>query len=156
MKKEMEILLVEDENLARESLLEDLEGEGYVVDAAINGKEALEKFREKKFYPVVVLDLKMPVMSGNDFLKTLRTDFSQHCKVIVLTGHGDLEDAIDSVNYHAYAYLKKEVIARDMNLLFDKIKEAFDALTAPTIDELRQLNQDISPDELEKYFQEGR
>jgi CheY-like chemotaxis protein len=62
------ILIVEDDGPIPESLQELLEGEGYAVKIAANGKEALESIRELGGRCLVLLDLQMPVMSGEDSL----------------------------------------------------------------------------------------
>jgi CheY-like chemotaxis protein len=82
------ILLVEDDEDFRQGLAEFLRGEGYVVTTAANGLEALTCLREAPKPPsVVLLDLKMPVMSGWDFrAKMLEDSAFASIPVIVLTG----------------------------------------------------------------------
>src|ERR1700682_3707878 len=68
------ILVVEDDRPIRETLRELLEGEGYAVTTAANGKEALESIRALRGRCLVLLDLQMPVMTGEELLDSLARD----------------------------------------------------------------------------------
>jgi two-component system cell cycle sensor histidine kinase/response regulator CckA len=83
------ILVVDDEDRLREMLAEILEAHGYRVDLAVNGREGLESYQEAlaqgTAYDLVIVDLAMPVMSGQECLKELFA-LSPHAKVLVMSG----------------------------------------------------------------------
>ena len=99
------ILVVDDDQAVRVSVVEILENEGYVVDIAINGQEAINKIRNFLFN-LVILDVRLPDISGIQLLSQIN-ECSPRMKKIVLTGFPDTETAITSVNEKADAYLVK-------------------------------------------------
>ncbi len=97
------ILVIDDEKNIREALRQALKMEGYTVITAENGEEGLEKL--KSLSPdAVILDLKMPKLSGMDFLRQMP---SRTTPVIVLTGHGGLDEAIETMRLGAYDFMVK-------------------------------------------------
>ena len=108
------VLIVEDESNIRELLRMYLEQEGYAVETAQNGSEGLRVF--KRVHPdLVLLDLMMPVMDGNQMIRELRT-FSK-TPVIMLTAKGEMIDKIAGLELGADDYITKpfemrEVMAR--------------------------------------------
>lgn len=80
----LKVLLVEDEEVLRESYYIILTSAVYDVDVAVNGKEALE-LCEEKAYDLILLDLMMPVMDGTTFLEHLSPAYLDHTKVIILS-----------------------------------------------------------------------
>ena len=82
------VLIIDDEPAVREALQEDLRREGFDLFFAENGKEGLSKIREVS-PAVVILDLRMPVMDGLEFLAEIELKPSDPYTVIVLTGYGD-------------------------------------------------------------------
>jgi DNA-binding response OmpR family regulator len=99
------ILVVDDELAARQTLAEILRLEGYQVTMAENGKAAIE-LMEGDDYDLMLLDIKMPGMGGVDVLKKA-VKISPECKVIILTAHGALDSAIEAVKQGAHDYLLK-------------------------------------------------
>ncbi|MGB9802486.1 response regulator [Desulfofundulus sp.] len=83
------LLVVDDQAGVRRMLLEAFSGEGYEVDLAVSGAEALEKLAQGGI-DLVLLDMKMPGMSGLDTLREIRR-INQDVPVIVMTAYGDLE-----------------------------------------------------------------
>ncbi len=108
MKREIpKILVVDDEKNIVLFLSEILEDEGYIVDSAEDGGTALEKVF-KNNYSIVLLDLKMPRMDGITFMKKLyKSDVD--VAVIVLTGHGTIQDALLCTKLGAYDFLEKPI-----------------------------------------------
>lgn len=97
------VLVIDDEKNIREALKQALKMEGYMVITAENGEEGLEKLHT--FSPdAVILDLKMPKVSGMEFL---RQRPSPETPVIVLTGHGGLEEAVETMRLGAYDFMVK-------------------------------------------------
>jgi len=104
--KEMKpVLIVEDETIMRESLQDWLKEEGYEVDTAESGEEALQKIGEKEF-GVAVLDLRLP---GKDGLEVLReaTEKDPKIKGIVITAYPSVETAVEAMRMGAVDYIVK-------------------------------------------------
>jgi len=104
--KEMKpVLIVEDETIMRESLRDWLKEEGYEVDTAESGEEALQKIGEKEF-GVAVLDLKLP---GKDGLKVLREATAQNPKFkgVIITAYPSVETAVEAMKIGAVSYIVK-------------------------------------------------
>jgi len=101
------VLLVDDDREICKSWAEVLQSEGWEVDACYDGEAVHEKV--ESFDPsVVVLDLRFPKGDGLDVLDDLRSS-RPWTNVVVITGHGEEQDAIACVNKGAFAYLKKVV-----------------------------------------------
>ncbi len=101
------LLLVDDEEGIRKVLGISLTDLGYQVLTAENGEEALEIFRREN-PPIVLTDIKMPVMDGIELLRTIK-DESPDCEVIMITGHGDMDLAIKSLKYRAIDFVTKPI-----------------------------------------------
>jgi DNA-binding NtrC family response regulator len=99
------ILVVDDDDALRESMVSLLESEGYLLDVAKSGKEAEMKLRNKVFN-LVILDIRLPDTTGIDLLSKINEN-SLRIKKVVLTGYPDKDTAIKSVNEKADAYLVK-------------------------------------------------
>jgi two-component system, NtrC family, response regulator AtoC len=99
------VLVIDDEEDTRSFLTAALEQEGHVVVAAANGREGLARLGERNFH-VVLSDLKMPGMDGMVLLKEIRRDFPAS-EVILLTGHGSVETAVDAIKAGAFEFLQK-------------------------------------------------
>lgn len=99
------ILVVDDEDALRTVLSSELEGEGYIVQMAGDGDEAI-KILEKNTFDLILLDIKMPTVDGFEVLKYVK----QHApatKVIMLTGFADLKNAIESKKLGAEDFVSK-------------------------------------------------
>ena len=90
MEKKAKVLVVEDEKLLRELLESELTRSGYLVQVAANGVEGLARYTEECF-SVVLLDVKMPEMSGLETLRKIK-EKRPNLQVILLTGHGSQQD----------------------------------------------------------------
>jgi DNA-binding NtrC family response regulator len=101
----LRILVVDDDEDIRRSLTAILGGEGYIVDTAKNGKEAIEK-SNVGFYNLALIDVQLPDIEGTHLL-TAMNDTRQRMVKIIVTGHPDLENAIEAVNNSADAYVTK-------------------------------------------------
>ena len=117
-KDEFNILIVDDEVNIRESLKIILETEGYKVFDADSGEEAINQFQSKSI-DLVLLDLKMKGMSGEDTLKHIK-DINPETMVIILTGHATLDSSLEAIRYGAYDYLKKPVSVNEIRRLVFK------------------------------------
>ncbi len=115
------ILIIDDEKAIRKTLSEILSYEGYKIDEAGDGEEGLKKFREKT-YDVVLCDIKMPKLDGIEFLDKVR-DINPDVPVIMISGHGTIETAVEAVKKGAYDYISKPP---DLNRLLITIRNAMD------------------------------
>ena len=115
------ILIVDDEKAIRKTLGEILSYEGYKMDEAGDGEEALKRFKEKS-YDVVLCDIKMPKMDGIEFLERAR-EFNPDIPIIMISGHGTIETAVEAVKKGAYDYISKPP---DLNRLLITIRNAMD------------------------------
>ena len=118
MRKEAKILVIEDEKPLRELLEMELSRSGYKVESAADGEAGLEKYRQEVFN-VVLLDMRMPGMDGVEVLKQMRTE-STIPEVIVFTGHGTIETAVECIKHGAYDYLTKPVKLDELEMVIDK------------------------------------
>ena len=115
------ILIIDDEKAIRKTLTEILSYEGYKIEEAGDGEEGLKKFREKTF-DVVLCDIKMPKMDGLEFLDKAR-EGNPDIPVIMISGHGTIETAVEAVKKGAYDYISKPP---DLNRLLITIRNAMD------------------------------
>jgi len=99
------ILIVDDEATIRMSLVEALHAEGYEVDDAETGEEALARCHGAA-YDLVVTDLKLPGISGLELLQALRNQ-GNNLPVILMTAYGDVDSAVSAMRLGAYDYINK-------------------------------------------------
>ncbi|NQT34002.1 response regulator [bacterium] len=119
------ILFIDDEEELVTTLVERLEYRGMEADFALNGSDAVEMMR-KNTYDVVVLDLKMPVMSGTEVMKIIEKEHPR-LPVLLITGHGSLGEEHDEKPEGAFDYLEKPI---DLEDLIAKMKEAIRSVNA--------------------------
>ena len=100
----MKALVVDDEKLIVKGLKFSLEQEGYEVDCAYDGQEAVDKAKETE-YDIVLLDLMLPILTGYEVCQQIR-EFSD-MPIIMLTAKGDDMDKILGLEYRADDYIKK-------------------------------------------------
>lgn len=115
------ILIIDDEKAIRKTLGEILSYEGYKIDEAGDGEEGLKKFREKN-YDVVLCDIKMPKIDGIEFLDKAG-EVNPDVPIIMISGHGTIETAVEAVKKGAYDYISKPP---DLNRLLITIRNAMD------------------------------
>jgi DNA-binding NtrC family response regulator len=113
------VLLVDDEKDFVEMLSLRLQEVGQHVTPAYSGKECLEML-EKQNIDVVILDIKMPGMDGMETLREIQKKFPL-VEVIMLTGHGTIETAVEGMKLGAYDYLLKPA---DFDDLMEKLEGA--------------------------------
>ena len=116
-----DILIIDDEKAIRKTLSEILSFEGYKIDEASDGEEGLKKFRERN-YDVVLCDIKMPKIDGIEFLQKAG-ESNPDIPVIMISGHGNIETAVEAVKTGAYDYISKPP---DLNRLLITIRNAMD------------------------------
>ena len=116
-----EILIIDDEKSIRKTLGEILSFEGYKIEEASDGEEGLKKFKEKN-YDVVLCDIKMPKIDGIEFLQKAG-ESNPDVPIIMISGHGNIETAVEAVKTGAYDYISKPP---DLNRLLITIRNAMD------------------------------
>lgn len=112
------ILVIDDDEGIRKVVAEALKSEGYSVDTASNGKEAVEK-SQTNFYNLALVDIRLPDMEGTKLLTALKETTPEMIKII-LTGYPALQNAIDAVNKGAHGYLVKPI---NMDELLRTVKQ---------------------------------
>ncbi len=121
MTQAIRILLVDDEAMIRESSRRLLSARGFQVLEAENGQAALDVL-SKSLIDIILLDLKMPVMGGEEFLRVIRASHPD-IPVIIITGHGTLDTAVECMKKGAYDFITKPFEIDHFLLTIDKAIE---------------------------------
>ncbi|MFM2360243.1 MAG: hypothetical protein RLY16_2236 [Bacteroidota bacterium] len=121
------ILIIDDERAIRKTLAEILSYEGYKIEEAADGEEGLKKFSGTTF-DVVLCDIKMPKMDGIEFLEKAKA-INPDVPIIVISGHGNIETAVDAVKKGAFDYISKPP---DLNRMLITLRNALDRQTLVT------------------------
>jgi DNA-binding NtrC family response regulator len=121
MRKDVKVLIVEDEKPLRELLQMELSRSGYKVETAARGEEGLALYKGQIFN-VVLLDVRMPGADGVEILQLMRAE-SNIPEIIMFTGHGTIETAVECIKHGAYDYLTKPVKLDELEMLIDKAYE---------------------------------
>ncbi len=115
------ILVIDDERAIRNVLKDILSNEGYKTEEAADGEEGFKKFSSANF-DVVLCDIKMPKMDGLEFLQKA-TEANPDVPIIMISGHGNIETAVEAVKKGAFDYISKPP---DLNRLLITIRNATD------------------------------
>jgi len=115
------LLIIDDEASIRRTLKEILEFEDYTVDVAEDGVKGLAAAK-KTIYDAIFCDIKMPQMDGLEVLDNLKSE-GIPTPVIMISGHGNIETAVDSIRKGAYDFIEKPL---DLNRILVTIKNALD------------------------------
>ncbi len=115
------ILVIDDEKSIRNTLKDILEYENHEVELAENGPSGLELFSQNS-YEIVLCDIKMPDMDGLEVLAKIN-DINPEIPVIMISGHGNIDTAVDAIKKGAYDFIEKPL---DLNRLLVTIKNALD------------------------------
>ncbi len=99
------LLIVDDEEIMREFLREVLKDEGYAIDLAASGKEALKRMAASE-YDIILTDIVMPELDGLGVVAATK-DLSYNPSVIVMTGYASMETAVESMKLGAADYITK-------------------------------------------------
>lgn len=121
MSEKIKLLLVDDEVNFLNSIAQRLEMRDFDVTKATNGNEAISAVNLNKF-DIALLDLKMPGMDGKQVLEILKREH-KYIEVIILTGHGSLESAVECTKLGAFGYLPKPY---ELDKLLDILKDAYE------------------------------
>jgi two-component system, NtrC family, nitrogen regulation response regulator NtrX len=131
------ILIIDDERAIRKTLSEILSYEGYKIEEAADGEEGLKKFTATTF-DVVLCDIKMPKMDGIEFLEKAR-EVNPDVPIVVISGHGNIETAVEAVKKGAFDYISKPP---DLNRMLITLRNALDKQSLVT--ETKVLKRKVS------------
>ena len=112
------ILVIDDDEVVLNSIAEALRLEGYKIDTAETGKEAIRK-GNLRFYNLILIDIRLPDMEGTELLKAMKETTPKMVKIIV-TGYPSLQNAIESLNKGADGYVIKPI---DIPKLLTTVKD---------------------------------
>lgn len=118
MKGNISILVVDDEQPLRDLIHRILSKEGYAVDTAVDGQDALTKLRQKKYH-LLLSDVKMPRLNGFELLKIIKEEFP-NLGVIMMTAFGDSFTVKDVLLLGADEYITKPFKSFEINLIVER------------------------------------
>jgi len=145
MGKREKILIVDDEKIVRESLYHWFEEDNYEVDTAEDGETALQKY-EKGKYDILLVDMKMPGMSGLDLLTKVK-EIDKDALVILITAFASVPTAITALKNGAFDYITKPVDPDELAHIVNKALEQ-QALKIENIQLKENIDEIIKPDNL--------
>ena len=162
MDEPIRVLVVDDEAGLRRFLVKELAARGFTVDSAASGEEGLKKIAEA-IYDVVLLDMKLPGMDGLTALREIRRE-APAPEVLILTGQGSVETAVEAMRAGAFHYLTKPFHLEELEIQIQKAREqsalvrrasAFERLMSgsyaqligesPTLERVRELIRKVAP-----------
>jgi len=115
------ILVVDDDQIIRDSLSEFLRLEGYQCQGASSFKDALKEL-EKQRYNLVIADVNMPGADGFELLRVIRKNYPE-VVTIVITGYGTIESAVEAIKMGAYDYLTKPIVDDEIRIIVKRAME---------------------------------
>jgi DNA-binding NtrC family response regulator len=125
----MKMLIVDDDKVTRELLKEIFEKEGYFPELAASGEEAIQKIK-KESYPIVISDIRMFSVSGLDLLNQIMVHDARTV-VILMTGFGTMEGAIQAIQKGAFDYISKPFKMDELKAIVLRAKEHWNSLQVP-------------------------
>ena len=156
MEKKINLLFVDDEQQFLDSMKKQLEVRGFSVMAVDRGEKALEAARSCAI-DVALVDLKMPGLDGEATLKALKEEH-KWMEVVILTGHGSIDSAVDTMQGGAYSYLQK---ACKLDQLMEVLQEAYkkkvmnkNQIEEKQMNEMLKLAQSSSPRDILKRLKD--
>ncbi|MBW2442686.1 MAG: response regulator [Deltaproteobacteria bacterium] len=150
------LLIVDDEVTFLDSIRKSLEARDFNVIAVDRGEKAIEAAKKNPI-DVALVDLKMPGINGEETLKALKAEHSW-MEVVILTGHGTIDSAVECTRSGAFSYLQKPC---DLNELLEALKEAFKKkvmnrkkIEQKKMDELLKISLSGSPRDILRRLKE--
>lgn len=135
------ILIVEDEKILRISLADALKDEGYTVLAVMNGKDALAAIEQGEF-SLIITDIRLPDISGMEILSQ-SMQIAAAVPVVMMTGYGNIKDAVESMRIGAFDYITKPFDLEEMFVTVSKALEV-NAITEENIRLKKELSSQFS------------
>jgi DNA-binding NtrC family response regulator len=118
----LDILIIDDEPDVRRSLSNFLKKLGHATVCASDGLEGLKEFHIRSFN-LVITDIRMPGIDGLEFLRRIKVIEKHPADVIVVTGHGDMDNAIKALKFGAFDYLQKPIDVRELAITIERSAE---------------------------------
>lgn len=119
----MNILIVDDNESCRKVLADFIRSIGHTVSECDNGQDALTMISQQNFQ-LIISDIKMPMFSGIDLLKAISAlPFSKDTYVVLVTGYGDMDSAIEALRAGAYDYILKPINVRQIAAIIEDIEK---------------------------------
>ena len=115
------LLIIDDEEGIRKVLSLSLASDGYDVSAAATGEEGIEVFK-KESPSIILTDIKMPGMDGIEVLKQIK-ELNSNAEVIMITGHGDMDSAIESLKLDASDFLNKPITDEALSVALKRAEQ---------------------------------
>lgn len=143
------ILVIDDQQSIRKTLREILEYESFEVDEAEDGQKGIEMFN-KESYDLILSDIKMPKLDGIEFLEKVMASANPDVPVIMISGHGNIETAVDAIKKGAYDYIPKPV---DLNRLLVTVRNAMEKKSL--VVETKQLKKKVSKNKTREIIGES-
>ena len=155
-KNKINLLFVDDEEQFLESMSKRLEARDFNVLAVNRGEKAIEAARNSPV-DIALVDLKMPGIDGEETLKALKKEH-QWMEIVVLTGHGSIDSAVECTRDGAHSYLQKPC---DLDQLLEVLMEAYkkrvmnkNKIEAQRMNEMLKIAQSNSPREILRRLKE--
>jgi DNA-binding NtrC family response regulator len=120
-KKDIRVLVVDDEREVADMLVTMLTRLGYSADWAYSGQEALDKIRQEEFQ-VIITDVMMPGINGMEVLETVKKQKNKTV-VVLITGYATIESGVEAIEKGAYDYLPKPFRSEDLDLTLQRAVE---------------------------------
>jgi len=139
LRKKTKILVVDDEEIVRESLRDWLDGVGYDVDVAESGEKALQIIKKNKFN-IMLADLVMPGINGIELMKDAKKIIPT-LSTVIITAHATIQTAITAIREGAFDYVEKPFCPEKLELLIEKLVEHQDLIEENIL--LRQRIKDM-------------
>ncbi|MFQ5628954.1 MAG: response regulator [bacterium] len=140
-------MVVDDEKIIRNVCQQSLQKINFLVDCAENGLTALDLIRQNDDIAIVLSDLRMPGKDGIELLKDIKRDHS-HIEVIMMTGYGTIEAAIEAMKIGAFDFMIKPLKPDQIRMVVKKCDEKIQA--SDTIKGLREANERLRHLEVRK------
>jgi formate/nitrite transporter len=120
------ILVIDDEEIVGESLRKTFKGEGYEIDTAYSGEEGLQKARRESF-DLMIVDLKMPDISGLDVIKKIKEE-QPETMMVMITGYSSVDSATEALKTGAFDYIPKPFTPEEISTVVEKALETKERL----------------------------
>jgi DNA-binding NtrC family response regulator len=125
-RKNLKILIADDEKELRESISATLEHMGFPTTLAVDGEEAVQKAQEEDF-AIAILDVNMPKLTGIQALKAIK-ESDPSVLVLVITAHGNVSDAVEALKEGAFNYIEKPLKETHLRDLVEKASKTHQAV----------------------------
>ena len=155
-KNKINLLFVDDEERFLESMTRLLEARDFNVIAVNRGEKAIEAARNNPV-DIALVDLKMPGIDGEETLRALKNEH-QWMEIVILTGHGSIDSAVECTKDGAYSYLQKPC---DLEDLLEALKNAYqkrvmnkNAIEEKRMNDMLKVSQSSSPRDILRRLKE--